>query len=141
MDDKKVVEVLDTAIFRMTLPNLTEIGYKEMDTLPEPPIDPWALTHLPTFPGGEAALFKFLRDNIKYPTFEQTMSVGGKVTLKLAVNEKGEVEQVEVMKGVTANIDAEALRVVRNMPNWSPGKQGSKNVTCWFILPIVFKMN
>jgi len=134
---------IDSTAFTITddfvdLPNEKEI-FGEYDSLPQPVLEPWMLSKMPEFPGGMSALADFLRQNLKYPTFEKELGISGKVTLRIEINEQGFVQNVVVEKGSTENFDAEALRVCKKIPRWKPGKQGSNNVKCWFLVPIVFK--
>lgn len=97
------------------------------------------LSEMPQFPGGQEAFVSFLRKNMKYPKRELQWGVSGKVYLQFTINKKGKVTDVEVMKGATANFDAEALRVGELIPAWTPGKQLGKPVKCTFLVPILFK--
>jgi protein TonB len=95
---------------------------------------------MPTFPGGEAALFKYLRDNIEYPSMERDNDIQGRVIVGFVVMEDGAISNVEVKKGVSPGLDKEAIRVVRSMPAWKPGKQQGKSVRVAYVLPILFKL-
>ena len=96
---------------------------------------------MPEFIGGDKARVKYLRDNLKYPGPERTAGIEGTVYLKFLVNEKGEIKNVKILRGVSENIDKEAIRVLKDMPNWSPGKQRGKPVNVSFNLRISFKLN
>ena len=94
----------------------------------------------PIFPGGDAALMKFIGDNTKYPEIAKENGIQGRVFIQFVIDKKGAVTKVQVAKGVDPYLDAEALRVVRLLPNWSPGKQRGKPVPVTFVVPINFKL-
>ena len=95
----------------------------------------------PTFPGGTAALYKFISENLKYPVEAQENGLSGKVLLRFVINQKGEVENVEVTRGIDPSLDREAIRVVQSLPKWNPGTQRGRPVKVWFAMPISFKLN
>ena len=89
---------------------------------------------MPSFEGGESALFAYIAKNIRYPETE----VQGKVYVSFVIDRKGKVRDAIVFKGVGKELDAEALRVVRAMPLWKPGMQDGAPVNVKMTLPIVF---
>lgn len=95
------------------------------------------------FPGGRAALMKYLSENIRYPQVAQEMGIQGKCYLSFIVSENGFISNVSVKKGVTdcPECDAEAVRVVKSMPKWTPGKVNGKTVNQKYSLPVTFKLN
>ncbi len=96
---------------------------------------------MPEFPGGEEALAKFLRNNLRYPPMAIDNGVQGTVFVKFVVRGDGEITDVELMgakKG--AGLDDEALRVVKKMPKWKPGRQNGQSVPVYFNLPIKFHL-
>ena len=95
---------------------------------------------MPGFPGGDAALFKYLNDNIKYPVIAQESGIQGRVICQFVVNRDGSIVDIEVVSGVDRSLDAEAVRVIANMPKWTPGKQRGKSVRVKFTLPINFRL-
>jgi protein TonB len=96
---------------------------------------------MPLFPGGDVALMKWLRDNLTYPAIAQEKNIQGRVTLRFVVSPDGSIDQVEIVKGLDPSCDKEALRVVKKMPKWIPGKQNGNAVSVYYSLPIVFKLN
>lgn len=94
----------------------------------------------PSFPGGETAMYKFLNDNINYPTIAQENGVQGRVVLQFVVGRSGEITDVKVIKSVDPSLDREAVRVVKSMPRWMPGKQNGQAVKARFTLPVQFKL-
>lgn len=94
----------------------------------------------PLFPGGKAALLKFIAENTNYPFEAVENNIQGKVIVKFAVWSDGSVKRIEVIRGVHPLLDEEALRVVSTLPSWEPGKQNGKPVPVWFIVPVTFQM-
>lgn len=94
----------------------------------------------PSFPGGEEARRKYLRDNIEYPQMARESGIEGTVFVTFVVEPDGSITDVRVLRGIGGGCDEEALRVVRNMPEWEPGKQRGKEVRVQFNMPIRFKL-
>ncbi len=95
---------------------------------------------MPSFPGGDTELFRFIYDNIKYPEIAKENNIQGKVILRFCVTYKGTVDQVSVVRGVDPSLDEEAIRVIKMLPLWKPGKQGGKPVNVWYSVPISFQL-
>ncbi|MCQ2360662.1 MAG: energy transducer TonB [Paludibacteraceae bacterium] len=95
---------------------------------------------MPEFPGGPEAMNRWLSKNIKYPLLAQENNIQGRVVCQFVVNSDGKIVDVVVVRGVEASLDAEAVRVIKSMPTWTPGKQGGKNVRVKYTLPIRFKL-
>jgi periplasmic protein TonB len=95
---------------------------------------------MPSFPGGDTEMMKFIYENIKYPEIAKENNIQGRVILRFCVTYKGAVDQISVLKGVDPALDAEAMRVVALLPPWKPGKQGGKPVNVWYSLPINFQL-
>ena len=96
---------------------------------------------MPQFPGGQIAMLQYLMKNIKYP--EQAMKEGiqGRVTVRFIVEKDGSISDVKPVLSVHPLLNKEAVRVVKSMPKWSPGKQNGKPVRVQLIVPIMFKLN
>ena len=94
----------------------------------------------PEYPGGMDELSKFLSKNLRYPVICQENNIQGKVIVQFIVNKEGSIEEVSIATGVDANLDAEALRVVKMMPKWKPGKQGGKEVHVKCTIPVGFTL-
>jgi periplasmic protein TonB len=94
----------------------------------------------PMFPDGDAALFKYLSENIKYPAVARDNGISGKVIVSFVVSKSGNIEDVQVVRGIGGGCDQEAERVVRGMPNWTPGKNNGKPVKVKYTLPVTFKL-
>ncbi len=97
---------------------------------------------MPTFIGGDQALFQYLSDNIKYPAFEKENNISGTVFLKFVVGKKGEISGIEILKGVKhgEGLEKEAARVIAQMPRWKPGIQNGNPVPVYFTLPVKFTL-
>ena len=95
---------------------------------------------MPEFPGGTAALMKYLGANIKYPTISQEMGSAGKVIVQFVVDKDGTITDPIVVRGVDAYLDKEAIRVISSMPKWKPGVQNGKKVRVKYTVPVVFRL-
>jgi protein TonB len=96
---------------------------------------------MPEFPGGQAALFKYLSDNVKYPMIAQENGIQGRVICQFVVNKDGSIVDVEVVRsGGDPSLDKEAIRVIKSMPKWKPGKQRGKAVRVKYTVPVNFKL-
>ena len=94
----------------------------------------------PLFPGGPAALMKYLSENTKYPVVAQENGVQGRVTVQFVVEKDGSISDVHVLRGVDPSLDREAVRVVKSMPRWTPGKQNGINVRVNYRVPVLFRL-
>ncbi len=94
----------------------------------------------PEFPGGNAAMMKFLSDNIKYPVIAQENGIQGRVICNFVVERDGGITDVQVVRGVDPSLDREAIRVIQQMPRWKPGRQRGQPVRVRFTLPVVFRL-
>jgi len=96
---------------------------------------------MPDFPGGDEARIKYLNENIKYPQMARESGIQGRVFVTFVVEKDGSVTDVRVLRGIGGGCDEEAIRVIKNMPKWDPGKQRGKPVRVQFNMPILFKLN
>lgn len=94
----------------------------------------------PSFPGGTAAMYKYLGNSTKYPPMARDNNIQGRVYVSFVVEKNGSITDVKVLRGIGGGCDEEALRVVKAMPKWSAGKQRGKAVRVRFNLPIVFTL-
>ena len=97
--------------------------------------------NMPEFPGGDLGLMKYIQKNVKYPPIAKEYNITGKVYVQFIVDKSGTVTNVKVVRGVDKNLDAEALRVVKSLPKYKPGKQRGKPVRVMFTIPINFTLN
>lgn len=99
-----------------------------------------AVEQMPQFPGGEAELLKYIASHIKYPTMAAENNIQGRVVVKFVVGKDGRVGEVVVVRGKDPDLDKEAVRVVKTLPNFIPGKMNGQAVSVWYTLPINFKL-
>ncbi|MFC2138663.1 energy transducer TonB, partial [Bacteroidota bacterium] len=118
----------------------TEIEFMEFEEEEEEEAEVFFIVEdMPTFMGGDQNEFrKYIQQNLKYPAVAAENGISGRVFVQFVVNEKGQVINAKVVRGVDPSLDKEALRVVMSSPKWTPGKQRGKPVRVAFTFPIVF---
>ena len=94
----------------------------------------------PEFSGGEDSLAAFIKKNLKYPKFAEENGIQGRVTLSFIVEKDGSITNIEVMRSPAEELSQEAIRIVKSMPNWKPGKKGGEIVSGKYILPVTFRL-
>lgn len=99
-----------------------------------------SVEQMPTFPGGDAALMKYLSSHINYPAMAQENGVQGRVVVQFVVTKTGKVGEVKVVRSVDKDLDREAVRVCKSLPNFVPGRQNGQPVNVWYTLPVTFKL-
>ncbi|GHT38385.1 hypothetical protein FACS189435_4700 [Bacteroidia bacterium] len=109
--------------------NVSTNGNREIFTV----VEEW-----PQFPGGVKELMKFIH-TLTYPVIAEN-PIQGRVVVRFVVNEDGSLSDIEVIRSLDSNLDNEAVRVVKAMPKWIPGKQGGVNVAVKYILPVTFRV-
>lgn len=102
------------------------------------PLPFYVLEDKPEFPGGDAALLKYINKNVHYPVICQENGVQGTVTISFVIDEKGKVTNVKSLRSPDPNLEREAVRVVKTLPNWKPGKQRGRPVKVSFMVPVRF---
>ena len=138
-DDEEIeeeLEIMDTEIDENTEIDIVEF----VEEVVEEPEIFTIVEEMPSFPGGEAELFKYLGSNIKYPAMARDAGIQGIVYVTFVVKEDGKISDVRVLRGVGGGCDEEAVRVVEKMPSWKPGKQRGKSVRVQYNLPIRFTL-
>jgi protein TonB len=95
---------------------------------------------MPSFPGGDAALMKFLSEHIKYPVVAEENGIQGRVIATFVVERDGSITDVKVIKSVDPSLDKEAIRVLKSMPKWIPGKQNGSAVRVKYTVPVTFRL-
>ena len=95
---------------------------------------------MPEFPGGEQAMMDFVSKNVVYPKEAQEKEISGRVFVSFIVEKDGSISETEVVKGIGGGCDEEAVRVVKAMPKWKPGKEKGKPVRVSYMMPIFFKL-
>ncbi len=121
----------------------TESDEDEMIEIEEESDDEFFMVveNMPEFPGGDLGLMKYIQRNVKYPPIAKEYNITGKVYVSFIVDKTGTVTNVKIVRGVDKNLDAEALRVVKSLPKYKPGKQRGKAVRVMFTIPINFTLN
>lgn len=100
----------------------------------------YVIENKPEFPGGQAAMFKYIAEHTKYPEIAKENGITGKVFVQFVIGKDGKVTDVKVIRGIDPYLDKEAVRVVKSMPKWKPGSQRGKSVKVSFQLPINFTL-
>lgn len=138
-DDKKVDENI---VFVETDPN-DKIEIVDVQVKEEPVVETIfdVVEEQAEFPGGTAKLYEYLGQNLKYPAMAREAGVQGKVYVQFVVFKDGNIGDVKVIRGIGSGCDEEAIRVVKSMPKWTPGKQRKVPVSSRFTLPIVFRLS
>ena len=95
---------------------------------------------MPAYPGGDQKLMEFIAKGIKYPQIARETGIQGRVFVGFVVEPDGSVSNVKVLRGIGGGCDEEAMRVVKSMPKWKPGKQRGKAVRVSYMLPVNFKL-
>jgi len=95
---------------------------------------------MPSFPGGDAELMKFLNSHIKYPAVAEENGIQGRVVATFVVERDGSITDVKVIKSVDPSLDKEAIRVLKSMPKWIPGKQNGSAVRVKYTVPVTFRL-
>jgi TonB family protein len=96
---------------------------------------------MPEFASGQAELMKFLQQNLRYPADARAKGIEGRVVAQFIVNEKGNISDITILRGIYPSCDSEVVRVISAMPRWNPGKQNGNAVKVYFKLPVTFKLN
>ncbi len=121
-----------------------EVIVEEKKETPPPVIEEnkvfTSVEQMPTFPGGEAELMKYLGSHIKYPQMAAENGVQGRVVVQFVVTKTGSIGEVKVVRGKDPDLDKEAVRVVKTLPKFNPGKMNGQPVNVWFTLPVNFKL-
>ena len=153
-DEIKLDEVQksDKAVGAFTVEGNDEVGgavlkAKEDIAAPEPPKHVVEETkiftvveQMPMFPGGDGALMSYLSSNIHYPTVAAENGVQGRVVVGFVVERDGSITDVNVLRSVDPSLDREAMRVVKGMPKWTPGKQNGSAVRVKYQVPVTFRL-
>ena len=128
-----------------TIDEIQAVGYAPTPKANDPSAEQGEIFQVveeqPMFPGGMQELMTFLQANIRYPKEAQERGLQGRVVVQFVVNKDGSICDEHVVRSVDPQLDAEALRVVRSMPNWTPGKQRGEAVRVRFTIPVTFRLS
>lgn len=130
------VETDPSAIIEEYIPNSPEMKEEVIDEI----IPVWKSEVQPSFPGGNEAMSEYLRDNLHYPPAASQLGIKGPVWVTFVVEPDGSVSGIKVLRGIGGGCDEEAVRVIREMPKWNPGKQNGKPVRVQFQICISFSL-
>jgi TonB family protein len=134
----KIIMVIPIILLTLTLFSLNMSGQKSETGMTDGAYQ--KVDVMPVFPGGDAALLKFIGDSTHYPKEAKVMGIQGKVITRFMVKADGTVSDVTVLKGVNPAIDQESIRVVSMLPKFTPGMLNGKAVNVWYMVPITFAL-
>jgi len=119
------------------------VGAQEKDSV-KTPVQEQTFTfadEMPQFPGGDQKMYEFISQNTVYPDSAKKHGIEGRVVVRFIVKKDGSISDPQIMKSASHGLNEEAIRVVKLMPKWTPGKQNGKPVSVYFMLPIQFKLD
>ena len=131
------LEIMDTEMNQDAMVDFTVVYEVPEETREDGEIF-MIVEEMPEFPGGEGELQKYLASSVRYPVIAQENGIQGRVYIQFVINQRGEVTNVTILRGVDPSLDREAVRVVEAMPKWKPGKQRNRPVRVSFTVPINF---
>lgn len=139
--DEEVIEEDEVASTEVTQETRVEVVVTEVEeeTASEPEIFT-VVEEMPSFPGGDQELLKFMAENTKYPPLARENGLQGIVVITFMVDERGRIDKVSVLRGIGGGCDEEAVRVVKAMPRWTPGRQRGMPVRVQYNLPFRFTL-
>lgn len=91
---------------------------------------------MPSYSGGEAAMYKFIHENLRYPTTKQENAIQGRIILRFIISKTGKIKNIEKVKDTGESLADSLIKVIEKMPDWNPGKQNGKAVDVFYTLPI-----
>lgn len=95
---------------------------------------------MPSFPGGEKEMARFIGNNLQYPRKAQEEGIQGRVLVRFVVSKDGQISDINIIRGIDPECDKEVVRIIKAMPRWTPGYNNGKAVSVYFTLPVVFKL-
>lgn len=140
VEDDEMVEEDDIQSTEVTQDTKIDIPVIEPEEGPAEPEIFTVVEEMPTFPGGDQALLEYMAKNTKYPPLARENGLQGIVVVTFVVDEKGNISNVQVLRGIGGGCDEEAIRVVKSMPAWKPGKQRGMPVRVQYNLPFRFTL-
>lgn len=143
-----IIEIVDNKDEIIDPPPIKEVDSDEsLPQIPDeiivekaPPVPTFAEV-MPEFPGGLQKLFKYLSRNISFPSEAIKMGLEGQVLVTFIVEKDGSIKDVQIAKGIGWGCDEEAVRVIKRMPNWNPGKQAGRAIAVKYTIPVKFKIS
>jgi protein TonB len=140
IDKNPGTETVDGNIDGNDILYVVESGISNNEVPVKEQIFTW-VEEMPKFPGGDGELLSFFAKNIVYPEIAKRAGVEGRVILSFVVDKRGEINDGKVLKGIGAGCDDEAMRVLKSMPLWNPGRQNGKPILTRINIPVVFRLN
>ena len=144
ISDDSLAHVSEAEKITLAVKNTAEIGEKAVESSGPKKVFTGKVYEIvedmPTFPGGVTELMNYLSKNTHYPAATKRDGIQGRVVVSFIVEPDGSISNAKLVRSIDANLDQEALRVVSEMPNWTPGKQGGNAVRVRYSLPIAFKL-
>lgn len=134
------IEIEEVEVINTDNVDLTDIDFAEEEVVSAPVVIDVAEVS-PEFPGGPAEMQRFIQETFEYPAMAEEMNEQGTVWVQFVVYSDGTIKDVAVVKGVSASLDKEAVRVVKKMPKWKPGEQAGKPVNVRYTIPIKAVLN
>ncbi len=120
-----------------------QLAEKQPDIIPVPEVKQETfidVQEMPSYLGGDTERRRFLADNIKYPQQASELGIQGTVYLQFVVDSKGNITEAKILRGIGGGCEEEALRVVKMMPQWHPGRQNGKAVRVLYTMPVSFRL-
>lgn len=138
-ESRTVVSVMDVPNSKTGQAGQLAQANKPATTKEEKPLN--VAEEMPEYPGGEAALVDFISKNLRYPAVAQKNGIQGRSIIRFVIDAEGNVTNVEAIRPFNEACDAEAVRVIKTMPRWKPGRQDGRNIPVYYTMPIVFKLH
>ncbi|MDE6304601.1 MAG: energy transducer TonB [Paramuribaculum sp.] len=143
-DDRALGQVnedrgVDDIINAQTHTEVVVVEEKKPEPAPDKVFD--AVEEPPQFPGGEKALLKYVADNLRYPQLAIENNISGRVVVQFVVTKNGSIGEVKVVRSIDPDLDKEAIRVVKSLPKFQPGRQNGHAVNVWYTLPVRFQLS
>lgn len=139
LKEKTMKRILIVCSLLIASQSFAQEDNKQITKVKEEPVQ--AVMTEASFPGGQEELMKYMLQTMKYPEDAMNNAYQGKVYVGFIVNTDGTITDVEIKRGVQESLDREALRIIRNMPNWNPAVQDGKAIKSSYTLPVSFKLN
>jgi protein TonB len=140
VEDDELIEEDDIQSTEVNQDTKIDIPVMEPEEGPSEPEIFTIVEDMPTFPGGDQALLEYMAKNTKYPPLARENGLQGIVVVTFVVDKNGNINNVQVLRGIGGGCDEEAIRVVKSMPSWKPGKQRGMPVSVQYNLPFRFSL-
>lgn len=144
LQEKKVEMSASQNISKQDRPNLkielpSAAALKKYPDEPEDVFD--VVENMPSFPGNQTAMMKYIADNLRYPAKAEDAGIQGRVIISMIIEKDGSISNPSITRSVNPDLDAEAIRIISNMPKWNPGTQRGEKVRVRYTVPVMFRLN